>query len=391
MGFAGQRATHPQPSRWQRRGFRRGRALALAGGIQCPRQHPRGRSFPVAGRAHAATRAVAEHLRRCGGGAGAFAGLVVSLLFGLVGRVGRGLVGGHLGGDVGEGAGDGRAQRGVRLRGGVRFGADQGVPAPPEFEHARGVGIGEAVRDPPQGPQLPQQVSAEHVLDRSGSGRAFVGVEHARIDTGQYQRGSVRGGVAGGCELRGGLRAAEVVEHQLAGAGPQPVPVLGAAAQLGGLDPGLLQQRCRPGDLGVGALRWPPAGVGGVGAFVGERAPRGRVPVAVGVPPRARGGRIDPQGRALDGDEGRGVQEQRRIPGGSAGRDDHGEVVAGGDRHGGGRHRIRQRLPSRAGGRRGRRDGGGGDYVRARHNGIPFGSARCPGVACPGHRGRVRW
>src|SRR5262249_1169489 len=66
-----------------------------------------------------------------------------------------------------------------------------------------------------------------------------------------------------------------VGEDQVGRRGAEPVPVIGAAADLSGFDPGLLEQQ-RGGDgagwrVGGGL----PGGVRGGGAFVGEQSPRG--------------------------------------------------------------------------------------------------------------------
>ena len=92
--------------------------------------------------------------------------------------------------------------------------------------------------------------------------------------------------------LRGG-RGGEVVEDELGGGGAQPVPVAGAAGELGGLDAGFLQHQGGVGPGGGGGGRRGPAGVGGVRALVGQDSPGGGVAVAVGGAGGVGGGGVD--------------------------------------------------------------------------------------------------
>ena len=145
----------------------------------------------------------------------------------------------------------------------------------------------------------------------------------------------------------------EVGEDQRAGAGAQPMPIIGAGDDLGGLDPGLFQQFRGRDRGGWGAGRWGPEAVAGVRAFVHQQPPRGGVAGAVGgVVGAGRGGVDRGEVTAVDFDHGLGGEQAGRgaVPG--ARRDGHEQVVAVGDEGGLVAQRGRQLRPPRTWDRR---------------------------------------
>jgi hypothetical protein len=123
----------------------------------------------------------------------------------------------------------------------------------------------------PGGLEALEGLGADRLLDLGGDIGSLGGFEDAGVAPGQDQGGGLAGGAGGGA---GG---GEVFEDELADGGAQPAAVPGAAGDLGGLHAGFFEQVGGLAPVGPLGGRRADLAVGGVAAFVGQRAPQDRV------------------------------------------------------------------------------------------------------------------
>jgi hypothetical protein len=200
-------------------------------------------------------------------------------------------------------------------------------------------------------------------------------MEDAGVDPGAHQRGGGRRGprVVG---------VGDVGEQQFGDRGPQPAPVTGPAGEVGGFDPGFLQQDRGFGGGGLAGAE-VPAGVPGVRGLVHKGAPGDRVGLAgVG---RVEPGRVErrrPGGRRVERGSVGGEQGAVDLDGGL-----QGEVAGGVAGGGAGFHHGDQVVPAGQPGQVSGERGGDGQPTGVgrwwRGGGVGVG-VQVPGQRCHG-------